>query len=875
MWRLQIVTAIILTLAVVAGQEGAPTGRYNADRRVDFLHMKLQLRFTAEGLRAGTCEGRVEYTWTPTATELREIQLDAAAMKITSVELPGLAAHADYTYDDQQLKVLLPRPVKPGETARVAVSYRLEQPVRGMYFTSSDATKGKPLVYTMGEGLEARHWLPAHDWPNERWTSEINLTVPESYMGVANGALLGQTVAAGAVTYRWKSDQPTDAHLTGVVVGELVKVEEKWRGKPVMAFVPAGREAAARYSLRRVPEILEYFSELTGVEYPYPGYTHAGVPGHFHRGMEHAGFSMIDPLFFAAGAGRDGWEPLEPGWPGYTIETNLVAHMLSHQWFGGVVNYRSIPHAWLNEGFGTYLHLCWTGKAYSEDTFRYFMRQLVARIAAQDTPDAGKPMVPEAISSPMEIYGVEGGKVYWKGAWVVHMLRAQLGEAVFRKGLAIYLKGHQWGGVETSDLRRAMEEASGQDLERFFDRWVYGRAVPQVKVRYRWDPAAKKALVHVEQTQKMSEAVPAFVFPLTLYFRTGGADRYETLWMDKGAADVVYDFAAEPALFAADPKADLLATYEVDVPSGMLERMADEAPDLHARWQAIEALGKRGGTASIEALEKVVGNEGVFWGLRAEAARELGRIGTPTALEALLRRAAQSPRDVRAHGWLLVALRAAPYSTEAHRVLNEAAQGASPANVRAMALNALGWMRSGAGENESTLRILTAAAQPGELPAVQIGALTALGLREEVSTYETVLAAAQPGHEHPARARAMWAMARIGRAEALRVRTRDALEAWFSDPELVVRLGAIRAAGEHGDPGAARSLAGLVASARSPLEREAAEWALKSVRSSGGETAIPSRQLLERITEMERQNAALRQKIEEIQRKLDAAAEKK
>src|SRR5262249_22467350 len=183
-----------------------------------------------------------------------------------------------------------------------------------------------------------------HDWPNARWTSDILVTVPAAYTAVANGVLRGKQQAADgqSVTFHWHNDLPTDPHLMGFVFGELVELRDTWRGKPVVVWTQPGLEAAARYTFRRVPQMLDFYSKLTGVEFPYPGYTHVTVPDHHHGGMEHAGFSLLDARFLAAG--EDG------EWPPEFTESVLVSHMLAHQWFGGIVNYRSLSEAWLNEG---------------------------------------------------------------------------------------------------------------------------------------------------------------------------------------------------------------------------------------------------------------------------------------------------------------------------------------------------------------------------------------------------------------------------------------------------------------------------------------------------------------------------------------------
>src|SRR5260370_35026316 len=173
------------------------------------------------------------------------------------------------------------------------------------------------MVYTWSETHEVRYWFPTHDWPNARWKSDIWFCAPSPYTVISNGVLADKKPAADgkSVTFHWRNEIPTDPHLIGLALGELIELPDTWRGKPVLVYTQPGSEAAARYTFRRVPEILEFYTKLTGVEFPYPGYTHITVVDHHHGGMEHAGFSFVDPRFIATSA--DGDHPLEHTEPNY------------------------------------------------------------------------------------------------------------------------------------------------------------------------------------------------------------------------------------------------------------------------------------------------------------------------------------------------------------------------------------------------------------------------------------------------------------------------------------------------------------------------------------------------------------------------------
>src|SRR5262249_4914478 len=595
-----------------------------------------------------------------------------------------------FSPDERVLPVQLPRPAGRGEEFKLAVKYRLADPPRGMHFVLPDASQPKrPLmVYTMSEPLEARHWFPTHDWPDARWTSDLVVTVPAAYTVVANGILRAKEPAAGgeAVTFHWRNEVPTDPHLVGLALGELVELRDTWRGKPLRVYTQPGLEAAAKYTFRRVPEMLEFYTKLTGVDFPYPDYNHVTVVDHHHGGMEHAGFSFVDPRFLAAG--EDGEWPLEE------TESNFLSHMLAHQWFGGIVNYRSVSEAWLNEGFAVLLDSLWTSHTDSPDRFECKMWESAQRVARFDSSETGKPMVYRHFTDPEEAFRFDGGKVYTKGAWVLQMLRHQLGEAVFWRAVAKYLNDHRWKGVETGDLRRALEEASGRDLEQFFQQWVFGRGVPRLEVEYAWDLSRKRARVSVRQAQKVDRETPAFVFPLDLHFRLGDGGKDVTVNVTEARHEFTFDFASEPSVVSVDPRGGLLKTLVLKVPRGMLIKQAEGGPTALSRLMAAEELGQQSHPEAVAAQERVLRQESEFWGVRSAAAEALGKMQTEPALRALLRVEKGGLGQPRVLAALVQGLGGYTVSPEAHAAVLKYTQGQKSLYVEMAATSALARMRA-------------------------------------------------------------------------------------------------------------------------------------------------------------------------------------
>lgn len=828
--------------------------------------MRLEMRFTAEGLLKKTCDAHVEWTLRPRGAPLRRIEMNAADMEVLAVELPSEAKAPEYAYDDRRLSIELPRAVGPDETLKVRISYRLSEPSQGLHFVLPNASApDKPvMVYTFSEPVAARYWLPSHDWPNELWTADLLITAPAKYTVVANGVLVGKPASGEYVTHHWRQAAPTDGHMLGFVLGELVELRDTWRGKPVMIYTQRGLEEAARYTFARVPEMLEQFTKLTGVDYPYPGYTHVTVADHLHGAMEQSGYSIVAPVNLSDAA--DGRMPRE------VLEGMFTAHMLAHQWFGGLVNYRSLSQLWLNEGLATYLQWQWVAHDDPTGGLECEMWRWAQFIARNDSSETGKPMVNRDLgdlSDPESMFYYDGAKIYYKGAWVLHMLSHRLSPEIFWKGVARYLEQNRGRGVETSDLQRALEEVSGLDLEQFFRQWVYGHGVPRLKVSYAWDGVAKKTSIKVEQTQKTDAETPAFVFPLALWFRTADGERRETLNVSEAKHEQTYEFEAEPTAFFPDPDGAILKSFELDVPLVMLTELTRSGPTALSRMIAVQSLAGRDRPEAVDALAAVLRNDREQRLVRRAAAETLGKMQTDGALEALLDAEQAGVGPPRVLSYILDALGQYVASTEAHARVLRHASAQSPMWVQSAAIDALGTLRVAPDAMSQSLAALIDVARSRTRRWVRLGALYSLRALEAREAYDAVLELAQPGRGDDLRSEAIDALGVLGRHDELRDRTREQLTAWLYDPDPPAQAAAVRALGSLGDPRAIPDLTRLSASARAQSLRLLADKAIKAIQTPQDPKAATTA-LLERLAALEKSNEAMERKVKELVETIEA-----
>jgi aminopeptidase N len=172
---------------------------------------------------------------------------------------------------------------------------------------------------------------------------------------------------------------------------------------------------------------------------------------------------------------------------------SLISHEMAHQWFGDLVTCQDWSDIWLNEGFATYYALLYDGHKNGHDSMLYGLYQNARQITGM--PDDTTAIVKRTYGTPEDVFGRYNYLSYPKGGWVLHMLRSELGEDLYRRCIKTYLERHQYGNVVTEDLRKVIEELSGHSYEQFFDQWLYHAHNPELEASYSWDEKTKLAKI--------------------------------------------------------------------------------------------------------------------------------------------------------------------------------------------------------------------------------------------------------------------------------------------------------------------------------------------------------------------------------------------
>ena len=340
--------------------------QYAPDRPADVKHVKLDITLDFE---QETISGTVYTTFSTLYDDLKTITFDAVELHIERVHLDN-GKELAFSVSEKKLIVTLDRPYRYGEEFTIAVEYHA-RPRTGLHFIKpapEDPTR--PVqAWTFGQPRYHSHWFPCHDAPNDRATTEIIATVPAQFITISNGDLLSVTAHGATKTHHWRHDIPHAMYLISLVVGEFAVIEDSYKSIPVTYYVRPDRKDDARLYMGKTPEMIRFFSEYTGVEYPYNKYAQTVVEM-YTGAMEHTtatthGFSLL--LDKRASLDVD--------------LVSVVAHELAHQWFGDLLTCRDWSNGWLNEGFATYFEELWGEYDLGTDYFKQSMLRPQAKLS--------------------------------------------------------------------------------------------------------------------------------------------------------------------------------------------------------------------------------------------------------------------------------------------------------------------------------------------------------------------------------------------------------------------------------------------------------------------------------------------------------------
>ena len=777
----------VLALVLMAAAGIRADEPFARSRDYDLQHSKIVLKFDTDQRKV---IGDVTHTISILKDNTSKLAFDSVGLTIESVTLNKKTVQ--FEKNDTKLIVPLQEAAKAGTKFEVEIKYT-GKTKKGLYFIlpDKDYPDRPKQIWSQGESEDTRFYLPTYDYPNDRLTTETILTVPASWVTIANGKLIGVKDAAnGMKTWSWQESLPSSTYLITVVAGELDEVKDMWRGKPVTYYAPKGRGDRLKINYSRTPQMLELFSKKLGVDYPWEKYAQVMVDDFVAGGMENSSAttntstSLVHPAL--AGEYTTGQDP-------------LISHELGHQWFGDLVTCKDWGNIWLNEGFATFMETMWSESYFPKDQSEYERWTNIQDWFEQSNLWA-KPIVRHDFDDSSEF----DGNAYGKGGLVLDMLRYQLGDDAFYRGLKHYLEVNRGKNVVTADLVKAIEEETHANVDQFFTQWVYGAGAPKFDLSYVYDATKHQVTLKVKQTQKVEGRVGLFHIPTYVEITTeSGAKTYPiTVSKVEEAFAVPADTAPTMVLF--DKGGHILKAAEFHKEKKEWLYQVKNAGELADRADAMIALSKLQDDADVDAVLGDVLRNDKAWGVRAATADALGERKTPAAAKQLLE-ALNTATEPWVRNRTVAALGNFKDNAEVAAKLEAVAKDDKSYRARAAALQALGKVKA-----PGALTILNAAVA-GESPDnflrnAALRAMGPLGDDKAISTLKEWVALGKPIETRQA---AIYSLARLQKNDP---QITQQIASYLTEPHFPIRMSSIFALGERGDATAVPSLEALLKS---------------------------------------------------------------
>jgi aminopeptidase N len=540
--------------------------------------------------------GKEWLTLKPHFYETDALTLDAKGMdfKEIAIMVGKEKIPLKYTYDTEQLFITLNRKYKNTEKYTIYIDYTAKPnelkvkgseaitDAKGLYFINPDGKEDKPVqIWTQGETEASSAWFPTIDKPNQKTTSEISMTVDAKYVTLSNGKLVTQKANKnGTRTDTWKMDVPHSPYLFMMAVGDFKIFKESYNGKEVSYYLEPKYAPYAKQIFGKTPDMMNFFSKMLGVEYPWVKYAQIVARDYVSGAMENTSATLHGE--YVQNTERELLD--ENG-------ESTIAHELFHQWFGDYVTAESWSNLTMNESFATFGEVLWHGHDAgqdAEDRSRY--EKLQSYLHSQKNGDS--PILARFHYKDKE--DLFDNISYSKGSIILYALKNQMGDAAFFKSLNNYLETNAFKSGESHQLRLAMEEVTGKDWSPYFNQWYYQGGNPILEIQYGY--ANGKATIAVKQTQDSS--VQTFSLPLKVDFYVNGTKIRKDILIEKREQNFSFEVPARPDFIDVDSDKILVGKIIDNKKAEDYLYQYKNAPSYHNRIEAIKFAAKDKGNVA-------------------------------------------------------------------------------------------------------------------------------------------------------------------------------------------------------------------------------------------------------------------------------------
>ncbi len=611
-------TIQLKSFAQVNINNSASDYRASPEKINDLVHTKLNVSFD---YKKRHLNGEAWLTLIPHFYNTDSLTLHAKGMDIHKVELIN-GTHKNelkFTYDSLFLRISLNRTYTAKENYTIYINYTAKPDelktkgsaaisnAKGLYFINPDSTEaGKPVqIWTQGETESSSVWFPTIDSPNQKTTQEISMTVPSKYVTLSNGTLISKKLNNNKTrTDTWKMDKPHAPYLFMMAVGDFSIYNDRWKNIPVDYYLEPAYAPYAKNIFGNTPEMMEFFSSKLGIDYPWDKYAQIVVRDFVSGAMEnttatlHGDFvQQTDRELLDGSAGED-----------------VIAHELFHHWFGDYVTAESWSNLPMNESFADLSETLWNEYKYGKDAgdaTNYDAMQAYLNNPMAKTQH----LIRFHYHDKEDMFDVVS---YQKGGRILNMLRNYLGEDAFFGGLNLYLKNNAFKTGEAHQLRIALEDVSGKDLNWFFNQWYFREGHPELSINYEWDAANKQQKVILSQNQKED----VFRLPMKIDIYVDGRKKTHQYTMTKRTDTLSFVLTQKPDLVNIDAD-KILLTKKTD--SKTLKEYAFQYKNAPLYVDRLEALNAAIKAPSDELAQEIIiaATADQFYKLRIDAIEAL------------------------------------------------------------------------------------------------------------------------------------------------------------------------------------------------------------------------------------------------------------
>ena len=537
---LSMATLTAMTLCALAGPLAAQAHPYRPG--IDILDYAFVITLPDTGSHI---RGDAMLTFRRTA-RVDTLVLDLRDLRVTRVMVDERVRRFRRT--DSTIHVPLPR----GDSGHFRVSVIYDGPVTDGLIARRDSA-GRWTYFGDNWPNRARHWLPTIDHPSDKATVTWSVNAPANRTVIANGARFQRGVtgtgARARATTRWREAMPIPTYLMVIAAAPLVLhdlgqtacgLAAVARCVPQQVYTAPEQRGTMPGNFAKAGEMVRTFASWIA-PFPYEKLAHLQSSTRF-GGMENA-----SAIFYSDGAFRRG-----------SVGEGLIAHETAHQWFGNSATARDWPHLWLSEGFATYWAALWTRHAHGDSAFRAGMT-MIRNVILRDTGAVTKRPVIDTIET--DLLELLNANSYQKGGFVLHMLREDLGDSAFFRGVREYYAARKHATALTSDLQEALERSAGRDLDLFFDQWLRRPGYPELDVVWRSDSTSRTVGVTVIQGRRFGAY--QFNLRLALADASGAVRRVEIAIPAQDTTKVELPISAPVTQLEVDPAVQLLARITV------------------------------------------------------------------------------------------------------------------------------------------------------------------------------------------------------------------------------------------------------------------------------------------------------------------------